>query len=36
VAFEQFGVSADVIEQAASAFRHIDTIASAKLRRSLP
>ena len=36
VAFEQFGVSADVIEQAASAFRHIDAIASAKLRRNLP
>jgi serine/threonine-protein kinase HipA len=36
VAFQQFGLPAETIEQAASAFRHIDTISTTKLRQALP
>ncbi len=36
VAFEAFGLPTATIEQAASAFRHIDAVASSKLRRALP
>lgn len=36
VYFEEFGTSPRSIEQAASAFRHIDDISTAKLRASLP
>ena len=36
VAFEAFGLPAATIDQAASAFRHIDAVASSKLRRALP
>lgn len=36
VYFEQFGVAAQTMEQAASAFRHIDAISSVALRAKLP
>ena len=36
VVFEQFGLSAPIIEQASSAMRHIDAIASKSLRKAMP
>ena len=36
VYFEQYGVPAAEIEKIAPAFRHIDDVSSAKLRRQLP
>lgn len=36
VVFEQFGLSAPIIEQASSAMRHIDDIASKQLRKAMP